>query len=163
MFKQTNRSVKVTALVLFIKILLPTTFVSAQDYYHLKGQLAAVDDYKGWVSFAGGYFISAASLGFGYGIFREVLNIKDDTLRLTGYLVFSSATWATIYYFLVAKKDTDVPIKYLDSLDPTQRIEFENGYKFYVNKKRKKMYVGISIFIGLLAIPLYLSLVTSRS
>ena len=114
MFKQSNRVVKITVIVLLISFLLPSISVFAQDaqktytpeeYYYM-GLDAGDNDYSGGGAVAGG-FASGFLLGLiGWGL---------------GYLI-------------VANQDTDVPRRYLSGLDITAKMNFEDSYKEYVEK-----------------------------
>ncbi len=118
MFNQTSRSV--IAIILFITLLLSTTFVFAeenetqQDNYYLKGQYAAQQDYKGWGAFLGGVFSTYLLFGFTYS--EQGLRIHDAEEGIPIFLT----TWACSYYLFAASRDTDVPQRYISEFDMTQ-------------------------------------------
>jgi hypothetical protein len=153
MFNQNNRSVKVITVIFFITFLLPTTFVFSeenevqQDNYYLKGQYAAKQDYKGVFAFLGGTFFSTIVAGTGIVPLIEMDNLS---LGITFSVIVDLAGWCGGYYLFAANRDTNVPQRYNAGLDITQWSELKNGYKDYVNNRRKKAYlIGTSIGVGI--------------
>jgi hypothetical protein len=163
MFNQTSRSV--IAIILFITLLLSTAFVFAEENEtqpecpYLRGQYAAKQDYKGLVSFKG--LVTVASGFFStYLAALTVYEVDEEYWYATGdesgslTLGYSSGfvVWVGEYFLfnlLTASKDTDVPQRYISELDIAQKSKFEDGYKDYMNKKRKANFIITSVITAI--------------
>lgn len=162
MFNQTSRSV--IAIILFITLLLSTTFVFSEEnetqkkeYYNL-GLNDAEQDYHAGCAFLGGAFTSGivAELGVVIGIigWLEIDNLDFDHV-IPLCVIVDLAGWWGAYALFAANKDTDVPQHYIAGLSIAQGSEFEDGYKDYVNKKRKISFLmgtGVGVAFGILLV-----------
>ena len=130
MFYFNNRfSTKLVSIILIFTLLVPLSSVFAQevkkDYYY-DGEAAAQIEYQTSAPVVGGV-IAGLLLGLiGWGI---------------GYLIISN-------------NDVEVPRHHTTNLDTTQRMQFEKGYKDYIQKSRASKFnmgggVGVLTFLVL--------------
>lgn len=160
MFNQTSRSV--IAIILFITLLLSTTFVFSEEnetqqkeYYDL-GLNVAEQDYHAGYAFLGGAFTSnlVAILGVTIGVIVSYESNNFD-LAIPLCVIVDLAGWWGAYTLFAANKDTDVPQHYIAGLSIAQGSEFEDGYKDYVNKKRKISFLmgtGFGVATGIILV-----------